>query len=93
VDALDFQIRNESVIDSCFYSLCQFDQPSLGLASRDYYVCTGPYEEVKLRVKKEQVDFQKLNCWFFLPGSPICISFLLEKQSLLNCSDTNCLLS
>ena len=33
------------------YKFCpplQFDQPSLGLSSRDYYVCTGPYEEVGL---------------------------------------------
>lgn len=29
-------------------SLYQFDQPSLGLPSRDYYACTGPYEEVRL---------------------------------------------
>lgn len=32
-------------------SPCQFDQQtSLGLVSRDYYACTGPYAEVSLHV-------------------------------------------
>ncbi|KAB5574674.1 hypothetical protein PHYPO_G00211730 [Pangasianodon hypophthalmus] len=38
----------------------QFDQPSLGLPSRDYYVCMGPYEEACVTYENFMVDLAVL---------------------------------
>ncbi|XP_039537572.1 neprilysin-like isoform X1 [Pimephales promelas] len=40
--------------------ILHFDQPSLGLASRDYYVCTGPYEEACVTYENFMTDLAKL---------------------------------
>ncbi|XP_047009364.1 neprilysin isoform X1 [Ictalurus punctatus] len=40
--------------------IIHFDQPSLGLPSRDYYVCTGPYEEACKTYKNFMVDLAVL---------------------------------
>lgn len=51
-------------------SPCQFDQQtSLGLVSRDYYACTGPYAEVSLHVymytnpHASAVQLKRFNQW------------------------------
>uniref|UniRef100_A0AAR2M048 Neprilysin n=1 Tax=Pygocentrus nattereri TaxID=42514 RepID=A0AAR2M048_PYGNA len=40
--------------------IIHFDQPSLGLPSRDYYVCTGPYEEACTTYENFMVDLAVL---------------------------------
>ncbi|XP_059362209.1 neprilysin-like isoform X2 [Carassius carassius] len=40
--------------------IIHFDQPSLGLSSRDYYVCTGPYEEACVTYENFMTDLAKL---------------------------------
>ncbi|XP_066541497.1 neprilysin-like [Hoplias malabaricus] len=40
--------------------IIHFDQPSLGLPSRDYYVCTGPYEEACVTYEEFMVDLAML---------------------------------
>ncbi|XDV29344.1 hypothetical protein PO909_032481, partial [Leuciscus waleckii] len=40
--------------------ILHFDQPSLGLSSRDYYVCTGPYEEACVTYENFMTDLAKL---------------------------------
>ncbi|XP_060778990.1 neprilysin-like isoform X1 [Neoarius graeffei] len=40
--------------------IIHFDQPSLGLPSRDYYVCTGPYEEACVTYENFMVDLAVL---------------------------------
>ncbi|KAM9481768.1 neprilysin-like isoform 1-T1 [Clarias gariepinus] len=40
--------------------IIHFDQPGLGLPSRDYYVCTGPYEEACITYKNFMVDLAVL---------------------------------
>ncbi|KAF4101555.1 neprilysin-like isoform X1 [Onychostoma macrolepis] len=40
--------------------IIHFDQPSLGLSSRDYYVCTGPYEEACATYENFMIDLAKL---------------------------------
>lgn len=64
VDALDFLFRMNGMIVCSSDSLYQFDQPSLGLPSRDYYVCTGPYEEVRFA--------------FYTKAAVLCICFILN---------------
>lgn len=51
LNALEFLCRMNGMIVCLSDSLYQFDQPSLGLPSRDYYACTGPYEEVTSPVR------------------------------------------
>uniref|UniRef100_A0A8C2CTD7 Neprilysin n=1 Tax=Cyprinus carpio TaxID=7962 RepID=A0A8C2CTD7_CYPCA len=40
--------------------IIHFDQPVLGLSSRDYYVCTGPYEEACVTYENFMTDLAKL---------------------------------
>ncbi|MCI4378965.1 hypothetical protein PGIGA_G00222350 [Pangasianodon gigas] len=40
--------------------IIHFDQPSLGLPSRDYYVCMGPYEEACVTYENFMVDLAVL---------------------------------
>ncbi|XP_028817624.1 neprilysin-like isoform X3 [Denticeps clupeoides] len=40
--------------------IIHFDQPSLGLQSRDYYVCSGPYKEVCDAYEQFMTDVAKL---------------------------------
>ncbi|XP_027017774.1 neprilysin isoform X2 [Tachysurus fulvidraco] len=40
--------------------IIHFDQPSLGLPSRDYYTCTGPYEEACSTYENFMVDLAAL---------------------------------
>ncbi|KAI4876843.1 hypothetical protein NFI96_016975 [Prochilodus magdalenae] len=40
--------------------IIHFDQPSLGLPSRDYYICTGPYEEACTTYENFMVDLAML---------------------------------
>ncbi|XP_023677515.2 neprilysin isoform X3 [Paramormyrops kingsleyae] len=40
--------------------IIHFDQPGLGLSSRDYYVCTGPYEEACRAYELFMIDVAKL---------------------------------
>lgn len=53
--------------------IIHFDQPSLGLSSRDYYVCTGPYEEACVTYENFMTDLAKL----------------IRKERRLEVNDTN----
>ncbi|KAG9273404.1 neprilysin [Astyanax mexicanus] len=75
-------------------SLCQFDQPSLGLPSRDYYICTGPYEEACVTYENFMVDLailvrkdKNLDANETTIRQEVTRVMLLEKE-LANATDT-----
>uniref|UniRef100_A0A8B9HHG6 Neprilysin n=1 Tax=Astyanax mexicanus TaxID=7994 RepID=A0A8B9HHG6_ASTMX len=74
--------------------IIHFDQPSLGLPSRDYYICTGPYEEACVTYENFMVDLailvrkdKNLDANETTIRQEVTRVMLLEKE-LANATDT-----
>uniref|UniRef100_A0A8C1VD71 Neprilysin n=1 Tax=Cyprinus carpio TaxID=7962 RepID=A0A8C1VD71_CYPCA len=61
--------------------IIHFDQPVLGLSSRDYYVCTGPYEEVRIATDTPEDRNNPVLLYNKMPLETLNNNFTLEFDS------------